>query len=201
MAPLGFAGNAVVATLIGLAFGVVLERSGFGDSRILTAQFSSHNMRVLTVMFTAIVTASLLLALGHGLGLLDLAAIWVPPTHLWPGLLGGFLLGVGFLVGGYGPGTSLVASATLKLDGLAFVGGLVLGIVAFNAATPALLDFWEHSGHLGRVTLMDVTGLSTGATVLGVVLMALVAFWVAARVEREARRRRQGPVPSGGGLS
>ncbi|MCA9545692.1 MAG: YeeE/YedE family protein [Myxococcales bacterium] len=201
MAPFDFAGDAWVATLLGAAFGVVLERSGFGDSRILTAQFYLHDMRVLRVMFTAIATAALLLGFGHALGLVDMAAIWVPPTHLWPGLVGGFLLGVGFLVGGYCPGTSLVAAATLKLDGLAFVGGLLLGIVGFNLAAPGLLHFWQQSGNLGRVTLMDVTGLSTGAVVLGVVLLALATFWIGGRVERAARRRLQGRIPAGKGLN
>lgn len=192
MGPLGFAGDLTAATFIGVAFGFVLERSGFGDSRILAAQFYLHNMRVLKVMFTAIVTAMLLIFLSSAAGLLNYEALWVPPTHLWPGLVGGFLLGVGFIVGGFCPGTSMVATATLKLDGLIFVLGLMAGMAVFNAVAPDFLMFWQRSGDYGRVTLMDTLGTSSGVVAVLVVLMAVGAFAGATALERAFTARRRG---------
>ena len=60
----------VVFGLIGFAFGFTLEMSGFGNSRKLAAQFYFTDLTVLKVMFTAIVTAMVLLfgAVGLGLG-------------------------------------------------------------------------------------------------------------------------------------
>ena len=61
----------VVSLLIGLCFGFVLESSGFGDSRRLAAQFYFTEMRVLKVMFTAIVVCMLGLVWIWSMGLLD----------------------------------------------------------------------------------------------------------------------------------
>ncbi|MBW1881059.1 MAG: YeeE/YedE family protein, partial [Deltaproteobacteria bacterium] len=105
---LGYQGGLVVFTLVGVAFGFVLERAGFGQAPILAAQFYGTDMRVLKVMFTAIVTALLGLTLFSGLGILDLSLVQVTPTYLWPALIGGLLLGVGFVVSGYCPGTAVV---------------------------------------------------------------------------------------------
>ncbi len=121
-----------VYLLIGFAFGFVLESSGFGDARRLAAQFYFREMRVLKVMFTAIVTAMVLVFWSTALGLLDYDQLWVNPTYLWPGIVGGLIMGVGFILGGYCPGTSLVSAVTLKLDGMFFVLGLVVGVLAFG---------------------------------------------------------------------
>lgn len=48
-----------VALAIGLAFGFVLERAGFGSSRRLAGIFYFRDMTVLRVMFTAVITAML----------------------------------------------------------------------------------------------------------------------------------------------
>ena len=97
---LGPVGAGLVALAFGFAFGFILERAGFGDSRKLAGQFYLRDMTVLKVMFTGIVVAMLLIFLTSGLQLLDFEKVWVNPTHLWPQLLGGLLRGVGFRIGG-----------------------------------------------------------------------------------------------------
>ena len=91
----------LVFGLIGFAFGFVLESSGFGNSKILAAQFYFKKLTVLKVMFTAIVVAMVLLFAVIGLGLLDYNAIWVNPTYLASGVVGGLVMGVGFIIGGF----------------------------------------------------------------------------------------------------
>ncbi|RMG02359.1 MAG: sulfurtransferase, partial [Planctomycetota bacterium] len=69
-APLNWTGP--LATLvIGFLFGFVLERAGFGNSRNLAAQFYLTDMRVLKVMFTAIVTSMVLVFACTAAGILD----------------------------------------------------------------------------------------------------------------------------------
>lgn len=91
----------LIFLLIGALFGVSLEMAGFTHSTKLTAQFYLKDMTVLKVMFTAVLVAMVLIFGAVGLGLLDYDRIWVPPTYLWPGILGGFLIGVGFIIGGF----------------------------------------------------------------------------------------------------
>jgi rhodanese-related sulfurtransferase len=180
---LGKAGAYFIYLLIGFAFGYVLEISGFAYSPKLAAQFYFKEMTVLKVMFTAIVVAMVLIFAASGLGLLDYNLIWVNPTYLLPGILGGLIMGVGFIIGGFCPGTSLVALATLKVDGLFFALGTLFGIFLFGETVDFYDIFW-HSTYMGRFTLPQWLGLSTGAVVIIVVLMALFMFWGAEQLER-----------------
>ncbi len=173
----------LVNLALGVGFGIALQRSGFGDSRRIAGQFYLTDLTVLKVMFTAIVVAMLLVLWSSALGWLDLEKVFVDPTFFGPGILGGFILGIGMIVGGYCPGTSLVASSNLKLDGMAFVGGLFIGIFAFGETVPAFWNFFQLSGARGTYTLDQWLGASKGMTALLVTVMALSAFWGVARLE------------------
>jgi hypothetical protein len=179
---LGNAGTLAVYLIIGVGFGWSLEIAGFGNSKKLAAQFFFKDMTVLKVMFTAIVTAMVLVFATSGLGLLDYNRVWVPPTYLWPGILGGLVMGVGFIIGGFCPGTSLVALATLKIDGLFFFIGTALGVFLFGETVNQYAAFF-HSSFMGRFTLPELFELPTGMVVFLVVLMALFMFWGAEKLE------------------
>jgi rhodanese-related sulfurtransferase/uncharacterized membrane protein (DUF485 family) len=174
----------VLFGLIGFAFGFTLEMSGFGNSRKLAAQFYFTDLTVLKVMFTAIVTAMVLTFGAVGLGLLNFSQVWVNPTYLSSGILGGLIMGVGFIVGGFCPTTSLAAASTGKIDGMFFVGGGFFGAFLFSETEKYFDQWYTNSGYLGRLTLDQVFGLPIGGVVLLVVLMALFMFWGAEQLER-----------------
>ena len=171
----GETGAYLVYLAIGFCFGFILESSGFGDSRILAAQFYFRRLNVLKVMFTAIVVAMLLIFWSTALGLLDYNGIWVKPTYLWPGIAGGIIMGVGFILGGYCPGTSLVSAATLKIDGMFFLLGFFIGAIFFGETVEYIQRFW-HSGYLGEFTLPELLGVETGVVVFLVACLALGMF-------------------------
>ncbi len=165
----------IVAFLIGIGFGFALERGGFGNARILAAQFYFTNMRVLKVMFTAIVTAMLGVFYLSWIGYVDLSLVYISDTYLLPQLAGGLLLGVGFVIGGYCPGTSVVSFATGRTDGLVFLLGVAAGIFVFGEIFPFVSEFF-YSTAMGKVTLPQFFNLSYGLVVFAVVIMALGAF-------------------------
>jgi rhodanese-related sulfurtransferase len=173
---LGPVAYALVFGAIGFGFGAALEMGGFGDTRKLAGQFYFKDMTVLKVMFTGIAVAAVLVALATSFGLLDLSRVFVNPTYLWPGIVGGLIMGVGFVIGGFCPGTSLVAASTLKIDGMVFLLGALLGVWLFGETVGSFQPFWL-SSYMGRFTLPDWLGLPVGVTVLLVVVMALALFW------------------------
>jgi rhodanese-related sulfurtransferase len=172
----GTIANALVFGAIGFGFGFALELGGFGDTRKLAAQFYLKETTVLKVMFTAIAVAAVLVAGATGFGLLDMSRVWVNPTFLWPGIIGGLIMGVGFVLGGFCPGTTLVATATLKIDGMLFLLGALVGVWLFGETVGSYERFFI-SSNLGRFTLPEWLGLPVGVTVLLVVVMALLLFW------------------------
>lgn len=174
-ASLGVTGSYLVYLGIGFCFGFILESSGFGDSRRLAAQFYFSELRVLKVMFTAIVVAMLLVFWSTALGWLDYDELMVKKTWLWPGIVGGIIMGVGFILGGYCPGTSLVSVATLKVDGMFFLFGHVVGVLVFGETVAFINEFWN-SSFMGRFTLPELFGLETGVVVFLVVCLAIAMF-------------------------
>jgi len=193
----GIAGTfsyALVFGAIGFGFGAVLEATGFGDTRKLAAQFYLRDLTVLKTMFTGIVVAAVLVFGATSLGLLDMSRVWVNPTFLWPGIVGGLVMGVGFVVGGFCPGTSLVAAATGKIDGMVFVAGALVGVGLFGETVGAYEPFFL-SGSMGRFTIPDWLGLSTGTVLVLVVAMALFMFWGAELIERRIAGGEPAPSP------
>jgi hypothetical protein len=188
-----YQGGLVLFTLIGIGFGFTLEGSGFGRAPVLAAQFYGSNMRVLKVMFTAILTALVGMTLLAGFGVLDLNALHVPQTFLWPQLVAGLMLGAGFVVCGYCPGTSVVATASGNMDGLVAFLGIIAGSLTFGLVYPNLEGFYESSG-MGVFRLTDLLGLSQATLTLAIVFMAIGAFVLAERIE-SALARRRGETP------
>jgi len=178
----------LVAFVLGLGFGFFLERAGFGSARKLAAQFYLYDMSVFKVMFTAIVTGMLGVTYLGWIGWLDLDLVYLVPTFLGPQIVGGLVLGVGFVVGGYCPGTSVAALATGRIDALVYALGIFTGTFAYAEVYPSIKDL-VNANPMGQVTLPEVFGLPWGLVVFAVVVIAVVGFWGATKIELWAGSR------------
>lgn len=177
----------VIAILIGIAFGFILEASGFSSSRNLAGVFYGYNFVVLRVFFTAVIVAMVGIMYFDYLGWLDLSKIFILPTFVTPMIVGSVIMGFGFIIGGFCPGTSFTGIAIGKLDAVFFTLGLYLGIFAFSLAFPLFEDFYS-SGSLGNVTLTDVTGIPAKWFALAFTVVALAAFGGTMLVEKRVRK-------------
>ena len=183
---LGPRGVLAAGLVIGIAFGACLERSGLGSARKLMGQFDLTDLAVFKVMFSAIVTAMLGLFWLSRLGLLDIQRVYLPDTFLLPQLLGGAVFGVGFALAGLCPGTSCVAAATGRLDGVAVMLGMLGGVLLAGAALPSMERVYLATAQ-GGLTLPRLLGIPQGVVILVITAVALTAFGFTARVERRAR--------------
>jgi len=172
-----------IALALGLGFGIALERAGFGSARRLTAVFYLWDMAVVKVMFTAVVTTMVGLAVLAGAGMLDLSALYYEPTNFIAQGVGGLLFGAGFIVGGYCPGTSISAIATGRKDAMVFALGMLCGVYAYAELTPQL-DDWYKTRAIADMTLPSVTGIGMGWWALAFVAFLAFGAWGMARLER-----------------
>ncbi len=179
---IGEEASLIFALAIGIAFGFFLERAGLGSAKKLTAQFYGRDMTVFKMMFTAIITAMIGLFWFNQFGWLDLELVYLTPTFAAPQIIGGLVFGVGFIVGGYCPGTSCVAGATGSLDGWMNVLGLLTGILVFGELYPFLESFYNATP-MGELTFVEYFNIPSGAMVFILVMVALAGFWASEKIE------------------
>ena len=188
MAPIfeyGSEWNLLAALFIGIAFGWVLERAGFSTSRKLAGVFYGYDFVVIKVFFTAAITAALGLLILNQMDVLYFSDVWMPTTYLTPSIVGGVIMGLGFILGGFCPGTSVSAAAIGKIDAMAFVGGIVLGIFFYAFTYELLWEELRQSGSIGKVKIGELIGLSEGLAVLAFILVAFGTFWMVDTIKKK----------------
>lgn len=178
----------VIALIIGIGFGFFLERAGLGSAKKLSAQFYGKDLTVFKMMFTAIITAMIGAFFLNWLGFLDLELVYLTPTFVLPQVLGGLVFGIGFIIGGYCPGTSCVASSTGSIDGFYNLAGLLGGILIFGEIYPYLESIYTATP-LGQITMVDYFDLPSGVLVFVITMIALAGFWVSEKLESKHSSR------------
>ncbi|NOY51116.1 MAG: YeeE/YedE family protein [Chlorobi bacterium] len=177
----------VIALLLGIAFGFILEASGFSSSRNITGAFYGYNFVVLRVFFTAVLVAMIGLLYFDYMGWIAMDMLYILPTYLTPMILGSIIMGFGFVLGGFCPGTSYTAIAIGKIDAMVFTGGLFLGIFMFSEAFPFFSDFY-YSDNLGNITISEMLGVSNEVFTFILVVVGLAAFWGTWIIEKRVRK-------------
>ena len=174
----------VTAGLIGVLFGFFLEQAGFGSSRKLTGIFYFKDMAVLKVMFTGVVVALVGYRFLVALGWLSPSDVLVLDTYWAAQIVGGLIFGVGFVMGGWCPGTAFVGMACAKLDAVVFLVGAALGSIAFNEFFPLVQPLYTGM-HAGALDLPRTLGVPVKLVTFGFCIAAIVAFsgstWVETR--------------------
>ena len=130
----------------------------------------------------------------YGLELAGLLAndnLFVPTSLVMASAIGGLLVGAGFAIGGYCPGTSVVGFFTGRLDALIFIVGLLLGTWVFagfyGPAIESVMAMWEvESGD----TFMDAWDIPQWQMIAILAAALVVVFYAGSWFERRGR----GPV-------
>ena len=179
--------NNAIALIIGMCFGFVLEASGFSSSRKIMGTFFGYDFVVLRVFFTAAVTSMLGILYLDYFGWVDFGQLYIHPTYLMSAIIGGVIMGIGFALGGYCPGTSYCAIAIGKLDALVYSIGLFMGIYIFTFFYP-LIERFYNNGFMGYVTAPKILGINANLFVFIVMIVALGIFIAATIVQRKVKK-------------
>ncbi len=174
----------ILAIVVGAAFGFTLDRVGATNPNYIVNMLRLKDLHLMKTIILGIGIASVLTFSGISLGLLDVGNLSVKTAYIGV-FIGGGLLGIGFAIAGYCPGTSLAAAATGRKDALFFVLGGLVGAAIYMAS----YDWIATTGVFGKVlggkaTVGAITGSDYSAIfqsfsgeaigiVLGIVLVGI----------------------------
>lgn len=166
----------IFAILIGLFFGFVLQKVGAANPQRIIDMLRLKDFHLMKAIFAGIGLSSLLLFILLSVG-------WADPGHLSVKsayvavILGGALMGLGWAVSGFCPGTGLVAAGALRKDALFFILGGLVGVLLFTLLYGALESTALFNSLGGKATLAE-----TGVEKYSTLIPALPALAVAGTI-------------------
>jgi len=131
----------VLAIILGILFGFALQRVGATNPQNIINMLRLTDLHLMKAIFFAIGISSTLLFLLMTLGVIDAGHLSVKSSYIGV-IVGGAMLGLGFAVTGYCPGTSLTALADGRKDALFFVGGGLVGALIYTLVYGSIKGSW-----------------------------------------------------------
>jgi uncharacterized membrane protein YedE/YeeE len=178
----------VYALILGVLFGVALNKAGLTKYHKIANQFRLTDFTVLKFMMTALVVAMLGLFPLHALGVINLPT--VPATYVVGNLIGGLIFGVGMALAGFCPGTCVAGAGEGKVDYLVpGILGFLTGAVIYGLTYDKVFPKISAIANYGNVTLPELWHISPYLAILVFTIMALVLFYLIDRMGWQRKKK------------
>lgn len=167
-------GGLIVAAILGLIFGILLNKGRVTDYNVIVNMFRFKDFTVLKVMLTAIIVGGVGVAVMNAIGVIE--GFHIKPTNLLGIILGSGIFGVGMVLYGYCPGTAIAAIATGRIHAMVGFAGMIVGGILY-----AMSFSWVNAnilsvGQYGKISLSDATGIPSVVWWVIIVSVSLVVF-------------------------
>lgn len=162
-----------IGFIIGVLFGAGLFLGGLADPDKIIGTLrlkDFHALRTITVFILVGMLGAWILELAGA------AHFSVKPAAMVAVAVGGALLGIGFGLTGYCPGTGLACAASGRLDALVTVAGMFVGAFVFILIYPGIAQPIDAIANFGKVTLPEISGVARGFWVVLIVVAGFVAL-------------------------
>ncbi len=167
--------SVISGILIGLAtgfvFGFALEKSRVFEAGVIVGQMQLKSFLMLKVFLAAVITGLIVLAVLNGLFGVKLS---LKPLLWKADIIGGLILGVGIVLAGACPGTSLAQVGAGYKDALFVVAGGLAGAMAYGFNDAAITRVFAETGD--KVGFNQLLGLPFWVVALGFAVVLAVAL-------------------------
>jgi hypothetical protein len=165
----------MIGLVIGVLFGAGLILGGLADPDKIVGTLRLKDLHGLRTIILFVLVGML------GTWILELAGaahLDVKPAAIVAVALGGALLGIGFGLTGYCPGTGLACAAAGRLDALVTLVGMLVGAFVFILIYPSIVQPIDAIANFKKVTLPQITGIARGYWVVPIVVVGVAALFV-----------------------
>ena len=156
----------------GILFGFLLQKGRVAKYQVILGQFLLKDWTVVKIMATAVIVGAI--------GVYALLALGAVSLHVKPMLVGGVVVGavcfgIGMVILGYCPGTSVAACGEGRRDAMVGVLGMLFGAGLFVALYPVLQPVMKGLGDMGKITVPDTLGISPWLVIGGLAIAGVTA--------------------------
>lgn len=138
----------------GLVFGFALEKSRVFEPGVIVGQMQLKSFIMLKIFLAAVITGLIVLAVMNGVfGV----ALQLKPLLWKADIIGGLLLGVGIVLAGACPGTSLAQLGSGYRDAWFIVAGGIAGAIAYGYLDVPITAFFAEKGQ--KLTFSGLIGM------------------------------------------
>ncbi len=166
--------NIFLAIIIGLLFGFVLQKSGAANPQRIIDMLRLKNFHLMKTILLGIGLSSLLLFLFSSVGIIDNINFSIKSSTIGV-IIGGGILGLGWAISGFCPGTGVVAAGAGRKDSLFFILGGLLSAFIFTLIYKALSSTFLFTKIGGGKSTLAGTGIDKYTTLFPEIPSLLIA--------------------------
>ena len=169
----------LLAIVIGGLFGFSLQKAGAANPQVIIDMLRLKNFHFMKAILLGLGLSSFMLFVLMNVGIIESGHLSVKTAYVGV-VIGGAIMGTGWAISGFCPGTGVVGVGAGRKDALVFVIGGLVGALAFTLAYSSLAEtfLFDEIG-AGKATLAT-TGIEKYAslmdTVPAVVVVGVIAF-------------------------
>ena len=171
----------MIGFVVGLLFGAGLLLGGLADPDKIIGTLRLKDFHALRTIAVFVLVGMLGTWI---LNIFGMAHYSVKPAATLSVLIGGALLGIGFGLTGYCPGTGLACASSGRVDALITVLGMFAGALVFILIYPSVVMPIDKIANFKKVTLPEVTGIEQGVWVIGLVGCGALALALTSRKKK-----------------
>ncbi|WP_299982790.1 DUF6691 family protein [Desulfobacula sp.] len=144
--------NIVLAIILGLLFGFTLQKIGAANPQKIINMLRLKDFHLMKAILLGIGISSLLLFVLINIGVVGSSNLSVKASYAGV-IIGGAILGLGWAIAGFCPGTGIVAAGAGRKDALFFILGGLLGAFVFTLLYASLKATFLFADLGGKATI------------------------------------------------
>jgi uncharacterized protein len=167
-----------LAIILGLFFGFVLQKAGAANPQKIIGMLRLKDFHLMKAILFGIGISSLLLFVLLALGVASIEHLSVKSAYIGV-IIGGALLGIGWAMAGFCPGTGVVAAGAGRKDAMVFVIGGLIGAFIFTIIYGSIKDTFLFNKIAGGSATLAETGIEKYNTLIPAIPATLLAGGIA----------------------